>query len=393
MKILLIVLNQTGQGTYFRAYQAGCQLAQRGHQVTLMSTSRRRRLGIQVQHKDGMRLVETPDLFSGPLRSGWDPWNTLNRIGWLWRQKFDLVHAFEARPTVLFPALFARRHNDAPLVMDWCDWFGRGGSVEERPSRLVRSILRPVETFFEERFRTRADGTTVICSLLRDKAIALGVDPASILSFPNGSNTERLKPIPQAAARQQAGLQPQAFILGYLGRIFQRDAELMARAFDQVHAQISEARLLVAGDCPVDFRELVQDPSAVIQTGRLDDEQLNTYLASCDVFWLPMSDSNANRGRLPLKLTDYLAVGRPVVATAVGDVPEIFQEGSIGLLSPAEPEAFAAATLRLYQGEQLRQNMGRQARRLAEERFDWAILTSQLESYYHSLISQNWRHS
>lgn len=388
----MVVFNQVGRGTYWRAFHIGRYLASRGHHVSLMATSPDRLSGMAIRQMEGITLIETPDLFSGSLRSGWDPWNVLNRLLWLRDKEFDLVHAFEGRPTAIYPALYIRKRLQIPLVMDWCDWFGRGGSVEERPSRLVRFILRPVETFFEEHFRTQADGTTVICSLLRDKALALGVNQATILSFPNGSDIKRLKPIPQAAARQQAGLPAQAFILGYLGRIFQRDAELMAKAFDQVHAHIPKARLLIAGDCPADFRGLVQDPSAVIQTGRLDDEQLNIYLASCDILWLPMSDSNANRGRLPLKLTDYLAIGRPVVATAVGDVPAIFQEGSIGLLSPAEPEAFAAATLRLYQGEQLREDMGRQARRLAEERFDWAILTSQLESYYQGLISQNRGH-
>ena len=91
-----------------------------------MVTSSTQRVGIKVSEFEGMRLVETPDLFRGPLRSGWDPWNTINRIRWLKNERFDLVHAFESRPVVIYPALFACRQG-ASFFMDWADWFGNGG--------------------------------------------------------------------------------------------------------------------------------------------------------------------------------------------------------------------------------------------------------------------------
>ena len=100
---------------------------------------------------------------------------------------FDLIHAFENRPVVLGPMLYLQQTRRLPLVIDWCDWFGKGGSVEERPDSLAKTVLRPVETFFEERFRHRADGTTVINSVLRQKAIELGVAADSILLLPNGA--------------------------------------------------------------------------------------------------------------------------------------------------------------------------------------------------------------
>ena len=114
----------------------------------------------------------------------------MKRIAWLGREDFDLVHAFEGRPVVLFPALFEKKRG-AKLIMDWCDWFGRGGSVEERPQPLVRWLLRPIETHFEEAYRHRADGTTVINAFLKEKAIGLGVDPATILLIQNGSDPGR----------------------------------------------------------------------------------------------------------------------------------------------------------------------------------------------------------
>jgi glycosyltransferase involved in cell wall biosynthesis len=389
MKILMVVFNQVGRGTYWRAFHLGRFLARRGHQVSLMATSPDQRVGIRLHQTEALTLVETPDLFSGSLRSGWDPWNILNRVNWLRDQDFDLVHVFEGRPAAIYPALYIRKRLQIPLVMDWCDWFGRGGSVEERPNRLMRALLRPVETYYEEHFRTAADRTTVICSLLRQKALNLGVPSRTILDLPNGSDTERLRLIEVSTARQQTNLPSKAFIIGYVGTIFHRDGWLMADAFNRLLQKTPEALLLIAGYCPLDLRPWVSQPERVIQTGYLSETDLNVYLAASDVFWLPLSDSNANRGRFPLKLTDYMAVGRPIVATRVGDVQTVLEQNPVGLLSRPEPEDLATQTLRLVHDPTMRQTLGANARRAAESRFNWTHLAEQLEGFYLSVGKQN----
>ena len=154
LRILMIGFTQVGKGTYWRFYHSSQILARRGYDVTMMAMSRHSHLSWHERTENGVRMIETPDLLFGSLRSGWDPWDTLRRVAWVRSRDFDLVHAVEARPVVLFPALVAQRRG-AKLVMDWADLLGRGGSVEERPNRLVRAVLRPVETYFEDNFRTR----------------------------------------------------------------------------------------------------------------------------------------------------------------------------------------------------------------------------------------------
>jgi glycosyltransferase involved in cell wall biosynthesis len=381
----MMVFNQANQGTYWRAYHLGRHLARKGHNVTLMATARRGHSGVLVSRQQGMTQVESPDLFSGALRSGWDPWNTLYRINWLRGQSFDLIHAFESRPTVIYPALYLKKQGKIPLILDWADWFGRGGSVEERPNPLVRAALRPVETYFEEHFRTQAQGTTVICSLLREKALRLGIPTDSVFLLPNGADTDRFTLLDISAARQALNIDPEARVIGYVGTIFKRDAALMAAAFNRVAEPFKNLRLIIAGYCPFDLRPLVQKPECVIQTGYLDDKDLNATLAACDLFWLPLSDSNANRGRFPLKFTDYLAAGRPIVATQVGDVAGIMAEERVGLTSPPEAEAFAQQTMHLLDNPGLRKELGLAARQLAETRFNWDTITEQLLVFYRSL--------
>ena len=379
----MICFGVTGKGTYWRAWQLARGLAKRGHAVTVMSTSRyrQRRIKTTSDSQTGVTLVETPDWLGGPLRAGWDPLNVWARLRWGRDQHFDLVHAFESRPAVIYPALAWQRRG-AKLVMDWCDWFGRGGSVEERPNPLMRALLRPAETYFEEHFRTRATGTTVINSVLWQKAIDLGIEPESILFLPNGSDLEVFQPQDRDEARRELGWPLDWPVVGYIGAIFQRDAVLMAQAFDALRQREPQARLLLAGYCNVAMEKLVTAPEAVIRTGKLDFAEINRYLAACDVCWLPLCDSGANRGRFPLKINDYMAIGRPVVATGVGDVLDLITRGEFGVISQAEPVDLAEKVSELVRDPERGAVLGRNGRALAEREFRWDQIADRLAAFY-----------
>lgn len=388
MRILMILFGMQGKGTYWRTLSLARGLARRGHQIAVLATSRTHRLRFDVRPdaQVGVTLVESPDMLWGPLRSGWDLWDAMSRIIWSHKRQFDLVHAFESRPVSIIPALYWQRYRHTKLVLDWCDWFGRGGSVEERANPLVRIALRPVETFFEERFRAQADGTTVINTILRQKAIDLGVPPQKILLLRNGSDVERLYPRPQMEARRAVGLPADELIIGYVGVAFRKDAELMARTFDLICAAEPRARLLLIGYFNQPIEGLVSSPEAIYRSGRLRYDELGLYLAACDLCWLPLRDSGANRGRWPLKLNDYMAVGRPVVASAVGDLTMFLQQYPIGLLARDDPRDLADKVLALFGDSRQREAMGREARYLAETTFTWDHLSGELEYFYYKLL-------
>jgi glycosyltransferase involved in cell wall biosynthesis len=388
LRVLLIVFNQVGKGTYWRAFHLGRFLAQRGHEVTLLATSPQARFRLNRRDVEAISLVETPDLLSGSLRSGWDLWNAVRRITWLHKQSFDLIHAFETRPVVLLPALVARRR-DARLIFDWCDWFGRGGSVEERANPLIRTVLRPVESFFEERFRTRADGTTVINRFLRQKAIDHGVPRARTLVLPNGADLEGIRPGDRNAARQRLSMSPDSLVVAYTGAMFLRDARLMAAAFDQIHAAEPRARLLLIGYCNQAVETMVRARDAVWRTGPISQAELADCLIASDIGWLPLRDTGANRGRFPMKLTDFMAAGLPIAATDVGDIGKLLRDEPIGLLAPDEPGPLAHAALVLLGDAAQRLAFGRRARQVAEARFAWPQIATRAEQFYVEVIKRD----
>lgn len=388
LRLLYLAFNRSGRGTYWRARGFGEALAQRGHQVTLLSAAQRFSDGSSEKDVAGVREVQLPDLHRG---SGYDPWHLLQRLRWLRRrahdEQFDLVHLFETRPVNLFPGLYLQRTHRVPLFTDWCDWFGRGGSVEERPNPLLRGLLRPVETFFEERFRRRALATTVINSTLQQKAIRLGVAPERILLLPNGANVQEIKPQSRAEVRRRLGLDVQRCYLAYTGSIFEQDAELMARAFDRICAVRNDVTLMMIGYCNISLKALVNNPDAVVESGAVSYRQLADYVAAADVGWLPLVNSGANRGRFPMKAHDFIAAGQPLLVSNVGDLGDFVQQFGIGHVAPDNAQAQAQAALALLDDGPARENMGQRARRVAVEERAWPVVAAKLEQFYYRQLS------
>lgn len=382
MRLLMLNHNVAwSSGTFFRVWHIARQMVKRGHAVTVLSIAPRERWKFREEIRDGVRVVETPDWLSGRGRTGWDVWDTLQRSLFVRKEKWDIIHAFDSRPAVILPALAAQK-SGTPLVLDWADWWGRGGTIEERTTGpFVKYAIGPLETYFEEAYRTRAQGTTVISAALEKRALALGVRAETILRLPHGCDVEAIQPLERNACRDALGLPRDVPIVGHLGAMNKSDATLLFAAFEQLSKRRSGCRLILLGRPYVD----VPDIPTLYKTGYVSRETLLQYLGACDVMLAPLKDTIASRGRWPSKMNDYLAAGKPIAACAVGDVREYFDKYEIGIATSDVPDAFAAGIDFLLDDQARLMHMGQQSRRVAEIVLNWSLLTERLETHYRGL--------
>lgn len=378
-------------GTFFRALHFAEHLARRGHELTLIAISPARRRGFSARYTQGVRILESPDLLWGLGRTGWDPWDCVSRM-WAIRREapYDVIHAWDSRPVVVLPALraLALAPRRPLFVMDWCDWWGRGGTQAERPHRLLKHVYGPVETFFEERFRTRADLTTVASALLRQRAEQLGVRSTTISFLPGGCDTARVVPIEARNAKLQLGLDPDTSFVGCMGAINANDARLLLGALAEVRKKRPTVRLLAIGLRVAGGAHSLADLAdgrereAIHDVGRQPFEKVGLYLGACEVLLLPLRNTLSNSARWPSKLNDYLSAARPVVGTRVGEVTGIVDNFGVGTLCDDTPEAMSAATLNLLDDPAMRARCGAAGRALAQGTLNWANLTVTLEQLY-----------
>ncbi|HSJ05452.1 MAG TPA: glycosyltransferase family 4 protein [Longimicrobiales bacterium] len=380
MRLLYLNHNVVHTGTFVRAAHLARELASAGHEVTLVTTHSTGRLRGAEREWCGVRIIEAPDLLPGAARNGWDGWNTAWRVRRLAAERFDLVHAFDSRPAVILPALAVHRRCAAPLVMDWADWWGRGGTIEERSGWAVRTFFGPVETWFEEAFRRSATAHTVIADSLRERCIGLGAAADRVTWLPNGCTPPAEHGAPaQAEARAQLGL-PDGPLVLHLGVAFPADAEFLFAAFRRVRLAVPDARLALVGR----FASLIPADlaGAVVRTGFVDDATLRLWLAAADAGVLVLRDTIASRGRWPGKLSDYLSGGVPIAMPAVGPAATRLGRAGAALLSDPTPVALGEAVLRLLDEPETRSRLAANSHALAVGELAWATVARRLMDFY-----------
>ncbi len=366
-------------------------LVERGHRVTILVTADRDRRGIKTSEWDGFRVVEAPDLLWGRLRSGWDPWSVLWRTIYLSQdnEPYDLVHCYETRPATIYPALAFCRRSQLPFLTDWIDWIGRGGLVTVNRPVWYRYLFGWAETYYEEAFRARADGLTVISTALADRAIGLGVLAEDILLLPGGTYPDLFKMRSTDECRARVGLNGDGPIIGFSSSDSHLDLDVVMAALAIVAQRFPNIKLLMTGQtgpAVMDLAAKYQVNGRLILTGFLPYEELPWYLGCADLFVLPFPDTIYNRGRWPNKINDYLSLGRPTVANACGDVTHLFEKHDVGLLAEWDAGDFAQKIITLLEKPGLAYHFGKEARKASIHDYCWPVMIERLEDFYYQTL-------
>jgi glycosyltransferase involved in cell wall biosynthesis len=189
-------------------------------------------------------------------------------------------------------------------------------------------------------------------------------DPAKLVVIPNGIRLERFRPDPDArrAIRAELGIPDDAWVVGTVGRIDEvKNQPMLVRAIAPMLGDRS--RLVIVGDGPARAAldaavAAVAEPRYVHLLGRRMD--VDRILPALDVFAL----SSLTEG-LPLVVPEAMAAGLPVVATAVGGVPDVVADGDTGLLCSVDEGALRERLATLAADEPMARAMGEAAREAA----------------------------
>ncbi|WP_243028295.1 glycosyltransferase [Thermus albus] len=190
------------------------------------------------------------------------------------------------------------------------------------------------------------------------------------------------------AWRKQEGFEETEVLIVSVARLSpQKDPFTLLQAFSFVVWQHPKLCLLVVGDGPL-RSELEEMAKRLGLADRVRFLGVRTdvpeVLAGADVFVL----SSRYEGN-PLSVMEAMAAGKPVVATAVGGVPELVEDGVSGILvPPGDVEALARAIARLVEDVGLRLRLGQEASNRAREQFDVGFMVRQYETLYERLLAK-----
>ena len=211
----------------------------------------------------------------------------------------------------------------------------------------------------------RASGITCVAQWMVEHFVAIGVPEERIAVIPMGVDETVFRPRASSEVRAQLGLALEAQIVLFVGRATpQKGSEVLREAL----AGLDSVRGYVAGQFGID---------GCMHLGMLDSESLATWIAAADLVCLPSFSEG-----MPVSVSESLATGTPVVATAVGGLLEQIREGANGLLvPPGDPvalrDALSAALDREWDVEAIR---------ASSERFWWPSVTRSFEEQVDRLL-------
>ncbi|HEX3975027.1 MAG TPA: glycosyltransferase family 4 protein [Solirubrobacteraceae bacterium] len=196
--------------------------------------------------------------------------------------------------------------------------------------------------------------------------------------IPNGVDLEFFTPQSREDALRRLGLDPKRRYLVFCGGFNPwSDFDTMLAAFAGVRAQRSDATLILVGDGPERSRiettaERLGIADQVLITGMVDQrERVRDYLAAATITLLIYDPARVGAtSASPIKLTEYLAMGRAVVAIEIPGLRPLVQDSGAGMLVPGEADAIAGAILELLEGDRA-DVCGAAGRRLAQARLSW----------------------
>jgi glycosyltransferase involved in cell wall biosynthesis len=292
---------------------------------------------------------------------------------YLREHQIDILHCYNTYAELV--GVVAKRRTGVRLITTKWMW----GKLDWK-----RAILQRLERFLV-RYFDRVSAQSEFAARLTVQP-GLPLERIEVLLSGSEQPLTAFSPDERTREREKLGARPDDIVFLHLARFHAEKAhDVLLRSFRQIVNACPNTRLWLCGVGPgleaaqSLARELGLESSARFLGFKSDLSRL-----------LPLADIQIHSSHMegiPLALCSGLAAGLPIVATAVGGVPEIVQHNVNGLLVPPNrPDLLAESALRLADDRALREQFGEAARRFMRERYSLKAAVARLESVYEEMM-------
>ena len=260
------------------------------------------------------------------------------------------------------------------------------GMIGDEVKGAIASLLRPLAIFLQVTEAKIADFSLAVTEGLGVRLRSLGVDPRRIVVIGNGADVEQMVAMPRAGALDSLGLSHDRIYLGFLGTLqWWQGLPTLLRAFAIARQERPNLSLIIGGGGPQDgaLHEEARTlgiADGVHFLGHVTADRRQAVLSAIDIACLSATaDRNLEQGASPLKVRDYAAMGRAILASRLPGLEAIEQAGAAVLCNPDDPEDMARQVVVLADDAIRRQKLGEASRAYAVTHFSWRMVVDRID--------------
>lgn len=302
----------------------------------------------------------------------------------------DVVHFQKCFYHAAIPAMIAALLRNKPVHYDWDDWELKIYEVSTKPG-VLRSFIWNFLKILETTIPRIVDTVSVASHRLRIECESLGVSRDRIFEAHVGADIAKFRPdIRSEPIRQKYAIERPLVL--YLGQLHGGQyVELFIEAASQVINNCNEdVSFMIVGDGYMrdeleKFSHRLNLDGKIIFTGAVPHDLVPQYIAAADICVACFGEDEVTMCKSPLKIVEYLASGKAIVASRVGEVPDMIQDAGV-LVPPGDAKALAEGIVKVLRDSSLRKNLQILARRRAEEKYNWTVTADNLSAAYKKAI-------
>jgi glycosyltransferase involved in cell wall biosynthesis len=368
-------------GTEIAAYNLAVQMAKRGNEIDVFTTSINSKNSIEIYPHMKIHRNATSFKIASANASFKLIYKPLN-------YDLDIVHAHSPIPYSDLPALMYAKRKKVPFLLTYqFDGQETGGSfmrntgVSIYNKVFINRVLDSAEVIIATT-RSYAEESPFLKNYL-DKIVVI----------PNGINIEDVTTdLTMEESRIKLDLPLKTKIILFFGSLVTyKGPDILLKAFKVIKKEYPEVKLIFAGrgHMLIELQDMVKKfdlEDDVIFLGFVEEEKKAFYYKSADIFCLPSTNMAESFGIVNL---EAMASGIPIVGSDLGGIPDIVKDGENGLLAkPGDQQSLANVLLRLLKDDDLRQKMGNNGRKKVED-YSWDKIAKETENLYKDILD-NW---
>ncbi len=292
----------------------------------------------------------------------------------------DVIIGFGILNTYL--AMRAAKKNNTPFVYYWIDVLHR--LIPFKP-------FHPIAKSLESKTLRQADRVLVINEKLKDYVKELGAPPKRTQILRAGIDINRFDPVNKGdTIRQHYGLTKEDIVLFFMGWLYQFSG-LKEVASQLARIDNPNFKLLIVGEGDAyeaiqQIREKHNLKDRIILTGKRPYQEIPEFIAASDICLLPSyPEEKIMQDIVPIKMYEYMAMKKPVIATRLPGVMREFGEDN-GVVYVDKPEDAVTKATELIQSGKI-EELGRKARSFVE-RYSWENITDEFEKILKEAIKE-----